>query len=59
MQFQIRTNEVFCESCANDLAGTIELQGVGEVFVEPISTAREWVKCGKCSARIYSEKRTA
>lgn len=59
MQFQVRTNEVFCEQCASDLACSMESRGIGEVFVEPIETSREWVKCGACNERVYSEKRTA
>lgn len=58
MQFQIRTNEVFCSDCANDLAGALELQGVNEIVVEPVHVL-DWVFCGKCRQRVYAEKRTA
>jgi hypothetical protein len=41
------------------LAKVMELQAIGEVFVEPIRTMREWVFCGRCGTKVYSEKRTA
>jgi uncharacterized protein with PIN domain len=59
MQYQVRTNEVFCSPCAEELAKVLELQAIGEVFVEPIRTMREWVFCGRCGTKVYSEKRTA
>ncbi len=55
MQFTVRTFEVFCSGCANDLAKLMEQQGIGEVVIEPIATFRDWVKCGKCARVLRKE----
>jgi copper chaperone CopZ len=58
-QYQVRADlcEVFCNNCANEIGKELENLGLGEIAVEinPISTLRRSVKCGRCNEEIFSD----